>query len=150
MGEKVASSAPCNQRQKCQNCSQGLRSMASMEPELVSVSRLLAAASEALPIGKMVQTSTLSLFEAMSAVEIGNPKMDAGCCSKPVTSASEAAAAELSTSEVEAVMDRLLSQEASHFFYGNPAAASVYSCVYLMAPDRSAALLIDGFMGSRS
>lgn len=46
--------------------------------EWVPIGRLLDAASAELRVGQMVHTSVFSLFEAMSAVEIGNPKMDAG------------------------------------------------------------------------
>jgi hypothetical protein len=51
-----------------------------MDPNVdwVSVSALLDAASSELNVGQLLQTSVFSLFEAMSAVEIGNPKMDAG------------------------------------------------------------------------
>jgi hypothetical protein len=38
----------------------------------------LAAAASELEVGQLLHASVFSLFEAMSAVEIGNPKMDAG------------------------------------------------------------------------
>lgn len=44
----------------------------------VPVAGLLQAASDELEVGQLLHTSVFSLFEAMSAVEIGNPKMDAG------------------------------------------------------------------------
>jgi hypothetical protein len=44
----------------------------------VPLAGLLEAASNELEVGQMLHTSVFSLFEAMSAVEIGNPKMDAG------------------------------------------------------------------------
>lgn len=44
----------------------------------VPVAGLLEAASSQLEVGQLLHTSVFSLFEAMSAVEIGNPKMDAG------------------------------------------------------------------------
>lgn len=44
----------------------------------VPMAGLLAATSSELQVGQLVHTSVFSLFEAMSAVEIGNPKMDAG------------------------------------------------------------------------
>jgi hypothetical protein len=46
--------------------------------EWVPVAGLLDAASSQLEVGLLLHTSVFSLFEAMSAVEIGNPKMDAG------------------------------------------------------------------------
>lgn len=48
----------------------------------VPVAGLLEAASSELEVGQLLHTSVFSLFEAMSAVEIGNPKMDAGESSK--------------------------------------------------------------------
>lgn len=44
----------------------------------VPVGGLLEAASNELQVGQLLHTSVFSLFEAMSAVEIGNAKMDAG------------------------------------------------------------------------
>lgn len=44
----------------------------------VPVAGLLEAASSELEVGQLLHTSVFNLFEAMSAVEIGNPKMDAG------------------------------------------------------------------------
>lgn len=46
--------------------------------EWVPIAGLLEAASSQLDVGQQLHTSVFSLFEAMSAVEIGNPKMDAG------------------------------------------------------------------------
>jgi hypothetical protein len=48
------------------------------EAEWAPIGGLLAAAADELRVGQLVHASTFSLFEAMSAVEIGNPKMDAG------------------------------------------------------------------------
>jgi hypothetical protein len=52
--------------------------MADPTVDWVPVAGLLEAASNELEVGQMLHTSVFSLFEAMSAVEIGNPKMDAG------------------------------------------------------------------------
>lgn len=52
--------------------------MADPNIDWVPVSALLDAASQELDVGQLLHTSVFSLFEAMSAVEIGNPKMDAG------------------------------------------------------------------------
>lgn len=47
-------------------------------PDYVDVLPLLRAASSALRHNELVQSSTLTLFEATSAIEIGEPRMDAG------------------------------------------------------------------------
>ena len=47
-------------------------------PDYVDVLPLLRAASSALRHGELVQSSNLTLFEATSAIEIGEPRMDAG------------------------------------------------------------------------
>lgn len=51
-----------------------------MDPTVdwVPLDGLLSAASQELEVGQLLHTSVFNLFEAMSAVEIGNPKMDAG------------------------------------------------------------------------
>jgi hypothetical protein len=66
-----------------------------MDPNVdwVSVSALLDAASSELNVGQLLHTSVFSLFEAMSAVEIGNPKMDAGGASATAAAAAVAAVA---------------------------------------------------------
>lgn len=52
--------------------------MADPNIDWVPVSSLLDAAAKELGVGQLLHTSVFSLYEAMSAVEVGNPKMDAG------------------------------------------------------------------------
>lgn len=47
-------------------------------PDYVDVLPLLQAAAGALKHGELVHSSSLTLFEATSAIEIGEPRMDAG------------------------------------------------------------------------
>jgi hypothetical protein len=73
-----------------------------MDPsiEWLPVAELLDRASKELDVGQMLHTSVFSLFEAMSAVEIGNQKMDPGlllllllllhCCQGSIVSSATA------------------------------------------------------------
>ncbi len=103
----------------------------------VRVDDLLERASAQLQVGEMVQCETFSLFEAMSAVELGNAKMDAGASSQHLDGPEEligkgVAPLTLSPTQQLAVMERLLVLEASHYCFGTPLAATVYSSVYMM------------------
>lgn len=98
--------------------------------DYVNITGLLAKASEALPVGQMVQTETFSLFEAMSAVEIGNPKMDATASGAEQPKTIDAlideglAPVDLTPDQVLAVMDRLLAMEAT-WCTGEPAMSGI-------------------------
>ncbi len=51
------------------------------EAERIDVSGVLEAASEQLAVGDMLQSPAFNLFNVMSAVEIGDPRLDAGTAS---------------------------------------------------------------------
>ena len=48
------------------------------EGENTDVTGLLEAASEQFAVGEMLQSPAFNLFNVMSAVEIGDPRLDAG------------------------------------------------------------------------
>lgn len=48
------------------------------ESEALDVMGLLKAASEQLAVGEMLHSPAFNLFNVMSAVEIGDPRLDAG------------------------------------------------------------------------
>ncbi|KAI8470361.1 MAG: Mak10 subunit, NatC N-terminal acetyltransferase-domain-containing protein [Monoraphidium minutum] len=115
--------------------------MASLDPniECIGIAPLLAAASEELAVGSMVQSSAFSLFEAMSAVEIGNPKMDAGARPKQnVPLAERPLPLDLAKPQLLAWMDRLLALEAT-WHVGGALAQTVYSSLHMMQIPRLAA-----------
>ena len=82
----------------------------------------------------------------MSAVEIGNPKMDAGVASSNSQAAAAAEAAKASAStqcaptdvsgaQLLSVMDHLMHLEAS-WMTGNSIRQTLYSCAYMTALQR--------------
>ena len=92
-----------------------------------------------LPVGSLIHGEAFSLFEAMSAVEIGNIKMDAGMLATPKTVEAlieeGAAPLPLSSNQCLAVMDQLLAMEAT-WHSGGSLAQTVYSCLYMLRPER--------------
>ena len=109
--------------------------------EYVDIGHMLAAAQSALPANKqtVIHSAAFSLFEAMSAVEVGNPKMDVGLLQKPKSLdeliAEGVAPTELSVGQRVAVMNRLFEMEAT-WQAGGSLAQTVFSCLYLLRPER--------------
>lgn len=81
----------------------------------------------------MVQSSTFCLFEAMSAVEIGNPKMDAGARPKldRVPLQDRPLKLDMSRTELISWMDHMLCLEAT-WHVGGALAQTVYSSLHMM------------------
>eukprot|EP00879_Flechtneria_rotunda_P027761 GHRR01029752.1.p1 GENE.GHRR01029752.1~~GHRR01029752.1.p1 ORF type:complete len:153 (+),score=34.41 GHRR01029752.1:416-874(+) len=110
-----------------------------MDPavDYVPVLGLLERASNELEVGQLIHTSVFSLFEAMSAVEIGNPRMDAGARPKGDATPLEQRQLQLNLSPAQllGVMDHLLCLEAT-WHNGGSLARTVYSSLYMMQPQR--------------
>jgi hypothetical protein len=109
---------------------------------LVPVASLLAAASRRLsPRGELLQVSGFSLFEAMSAMEIGHEKMDPGAkmdfpgakSDEPLKLLQEALE-QLDGARLLRVLDHLLALEATHYS-GGGLANTVYSSRFMMHID---------------
>lgn len=111
------------------------------------VSNLLSAACNELRDGELVHGENFSLFAAMSALEIMDPKMDSGMDNGKYHSVDEAidsgaAPVPLSfdkTMDVVCIldiMDHLLACEAT-WHKGHSLAQTVFSCIYLMRLDRT-------------
>lgn len=113
--------------------------MAAADPnlDLVDIGPLLAAASAQLAPGEMVQGAGFSLFEAMSAVEVGNPKMDAGARPKveKLPPRERPLPLELSRPQLVSWMDRLMALEAT-WHVGGALAQTVYSSLHMMQVPR--------------
>lgn len=109
--------------------------MAGDDPNLdwVTIAQLLWAASEQLAVGEMVNSSAFSLFEAMSAVEVGNPKMDAGARPKVARAPLEQRPLplDLSKQQLLAWMDMHMALEAT-WHVGGALAQTVYSSLHMM------------------
>jgi hypothetical protein len=99
-----------------------------------------------LQVGQLITGEAFSLFEAMSAMEAGNPKMDAGAAPAAASPALETLLADLDTAapltglsnaQLIRIMDTLLVMEAS-WHTGASVMQTVYSCLYMLALDRRA------------
>ncbi|KAF5838431.1 Mak10 subunit, NatC N-terminal acetyltransferase-domain-containing protein [Dunaliella salina] len=106
----------------------------------VPITGLLERVRQDLPLGEMVHTDTFSLFEAMSAVELGNVKMDAamsGSCKSVEELIQEGAAPVegLTPAQTLLIMERLLVMEAS-WHNGAALAQTVFASLYMLRPDR--------------
>ncbi|GLC42304.1 hypothetical protein PLESTB_000661600 [Pleodorina starrii] len=104
---------------------------------------LLQAARADLKVGELLAGEAFSLFEAMSALEAGNPKMDAAAspsAERPTLDALRAdpdvAPWDLPASKLGAVLDQLLAMEAS-WHCGGSAMQTVYACLYMLKLDRA-------------
>lgn len=119
------------------------QSAAMQDPNIayIDIGPLLQAARDALPetSGTVIHGEAFSLFEAMSAVEIGNPKMDTGMMALPKTLeqllADGAAPTQLSAAQRLAIMDKVLEQEAT-WHGGGSLAQTVFTCLYMLKPER--------------
>lgn len=94
-----------------------------------------------LEVGQLVHGENFSLFEAMSALEIMDPKMDAGMTGSGANTLEDAiesgaAPISLSTLELIDVMDHLLACEAT-WHRGHSLSQTVFSCLYLLKLDRT-------------
>ncbi|KAF2318102.1 hypothetical protein GH714_041448 [Hevea brasiliensis] len=118
-------------------------------------SPLLEAACRELRDGELVHGENFNLFAAMSALEIMDPKMDSGIISRycSVDEAIEDGAAPIpisfdKTVDVQCIidiMDYLLACEAT-WHKGHSLAQTVFSCIYLLRPDRTAShALLDSY-----
>ena len=108
-------------------------------PSWLNLDPFLTRLSEGLRPGQLVHGPHFSLFDSMSAVEIGNPRMDPGVhvgrqqqSGKDLDSA---APLKLTNEQVLKVADQLMAQEMS-WHGGNTLAQTVFTCLYLLHPER--------------
>ena len=104
------------------------------------VQATLQAAAGQLQPGEMLQAEHFNLFEAMSAVEIGDPKMDAGLDTASPPTPDQLieqglASLELSHQQHLAILDQLAAMQAS-WHVGNSLAQTVFVCLYMLKPNR--------------
>ncbi|PNH08064.1 N-alpha-acetyltransferase, 35 NatC auxiliary subunit [Tetrabaena socialis] len=108
----------------------------------LDVGPLLRAAQADMKVGQLITGEAFSLFEAMSALEAGNPKMDAAAspaADRPSLEAllddPAAVPVDLGAADALAVMDGLLAAEASWHSGGSPM-QTVYASLYMLRLDR--------------
>jgi hypothetical protein len=92
------------------------------------VTPLFAAAASEMHVGEMVHLPDFSLYAAMSAIELMEPKMDVGC--GPVRNVSDVQLpASLSDADVVRIMDELLACQAT-WMEAHTLAQTVFACAY--------------------
>ena len=93
----------------------------SMERQMwFDVSGILEACSQQLDSGEMIHTDGFSLYEAMGAVEVMDPRTDAGCGGKRLPDAADLvreghAPQQIGADAMCAVIDRLISCQVAWF-----------------------------------
>jgi len=109
---------------------------------VIEVTGILAKATEAMEPSQLIHNQGFTLLEAMSAVELGEPKMDTGMNqNKSVSGTHEEliqggfAPLELSAGETTQLMDQILESEVS-WYQGHFLAETVYTCLYLLDLER--------------
>lgn len=92
-----------------------------------------------MALEEMVHDQQFSLFDAMNAIEIGDPKMDIGLLyERPATTISELARAgtapiDVNEETIAAIGDRLLQMEAT-WLSGSILGMTVFTCLYVLDP----------------
>ena len=108
------------------------------------VTELLGSAAAEMSLGEMVHGESFSLFEAMSALELMDPKMDSGMQSARVVPVLERVRSgalcfepwpreSLDAAHVVRVMDRALALE-GQWHGGHSLAQTVFTCLLLHPP----------------
>ena len=109
--------------------------------EDVDVEPFLQRVCENMALEEMVHDQQFSLFDAMNAIEIGDPKMDIGLLyERPATSVSELARAgtapiDVNEKTIVAIGDRLVQMEAT-WLSGSILGMTVFTCLYILDPGR--------------
>ncbi|GBG79261.1 hypothetical protein CBR_g29413 [Chara braunii] len=114
---------------------------AAMEMAEEDLMPLLRQACGDMDVGQLIHGENFSLFEAMSALEIMDPKMDAGMATGGYKTVEEAmthgeAQIELTIPQLLDVMDYVLACEAT-WHNGHSLAQTVFTCLYLHKPERT-------------
>ncbi|KAG2176189.1 hypothetical protein INT43_005423, partial [Umbelopsis isabellina] len=101
-----------------------------LTPQWKNITTLLNDATNDLEVGKLIHLQSFTLFDAMSAIEIMDPKMDTGMIlegdNKPPFNALKA----LSGEQVLWIMDHLLSCEMA-WLSGHSLSQTVFTCMYI-------------------
>jgi hypothetical protein len=107
----------------------------------LDASPFLSSVCQELGVGELVHGENFSLFEAMSALEIMDPKMDAGMATtgfKTFEEAIESGAApiQVTVQQMVDIFDYMLACEAT-WQNGHALAQTVFSCLYLLNVERT-------------
>lgn len=86
-------------------------------------------------MGQLIHGEAFSLFEAMSAMEVGNDKMDAAARQEAQPRAPESAPVEMHLKQLLATLDQLMVMEAS-WHAGNALAQTVFTSLHMLNVER--------------
>ncbi|KAL0075348.1 Mak10 subunit, NatC N-terminal acetyltransferase-domain-containing protein [Phycomyces blakesleeanus] len=98
-------------------------------PEWKDITEFLNKATDDFEIGQLVQLPSFSLFDAMSAIEIMDPKMDTGMVLPDSQSGVFDVSKRISAPHLIWIMDRLLSYEMA-WISGHALSQTVFTCTY--------------------
>jgi hypothetical protein len=105
-----------------------------LEDGWLDVTATLDATADELAVGQMVHAPSFSLLSAMSALEVMDPKMDAGMITDAVTVekafGTPLMPRELTAGQIVHIMDQIMVSE-MHWLAGHSLAQSVFTCLYL-------------------
>ena len=92
--------------------------------------------------GEMLHAPSFSLFEAMSAIEIGDPRMDASLAALTSPTAKDLVESgnvptQLDASTLLSVLDKQMIMDMT-WQQGHSLAQTVFTCAYMLRPDRHA------------
>lgn len=110
------------------------------EPIWLDAQPFLAAVADQMAPGEMLHAPSFSLFEAMSAIEIGDPRMDASLAALTSPTAKDLVESGLVPTQLDnttllSVLDKQMMMEMT-WQQGHSLAQTVFTCVYMLRPDR--------------
>ena len=110
------------------------------DPIWLDAQPFLTRVAEQMAPGEMVHAPSFSLFEAMSAIEIGDPRMDASLTALSSPTASDLvesgqAPTRLDDSALLSVLDKHMIMEMT-WQQGHSLAQTVFTCIYMLQPNR--------------
>ena len=116
----------------------------------VDITQFLRDTKETMEGGQMIHSPSFSLFRSMSAVEIGDPKMDPGLYHTKIMTVHQAVdrgllPASPSSLQILSIMDELMACEVS-WFSGDPLSTSLLTCLYLHDPNIVQHPLLKGYV----
>lgn len=120
------------------------KSLTDDDDEWEDVTALFSEAASEMRTGEMVHLESFSLYSAMSAIELMQPKMDVGC--GPVRNVREVELPDvLSDASVVRIMDELLACQAT-WLQAHTLPQTVFSCVYTQRMDEVARPELEAFI----
>ncbi|TPX63910.1 hypothetical protein SpCBS45565_g06277 [Spizellomyces sp. 'palustris'] len=120
-----------------------------MQPMLIEVAFPFFFIKE-LEVGQLAHPEGFTLWEAMSAIEMMDPKMDAGMGLPPELTSGKLAVSDIKTkrftaAEVIGIIDELISLEMS-WISGNLLCQTLFTCIYLHDPYKITSPLLQAYV----